>query len=118
MESKLAVAALSALAHEGRLAAFRMLVQAGRAGIAAGEMARRLGVPPNTLSTNLTVLANAGLVASRRDGRSMIYTAQYDRMSDLLVHLTRECCQGRPEVCAPLAEAVRSAACCPDPEGA
>lgn len=118
MESKLAVAALSALAHEGRLSIFRMLVQAGHEGIAAGEMARRLGVPANTLSANLTVLSNAGLVSSRRDGRSIIYTAEYDRMGDLLVYLTRDCCQGRPEVCAPLAAAVRSVACCPDHDGA
>lgn len=118
MESNAAVTALSALAHEGRLAAFRMLVQAGHDGIAAGEMARRLGVPPNTLSASLSVLANAGLVASRREGRSIIYTAAYPRMSALLVYLTQECCQGRPEICAPLVTAVRPVACCPDPEGA
>lgn len=118
MESKLAVAALSALAHEGRIAAFHMLVQAGHDGVAAGEMARRLGVPANTLAANLAVLspavlAPAGLVAARRDGRSIIYTARYDRMSRRLICLTRDCCQGRPDVCAPLADAVSRVACRP-----
>jgi DNA-binding transcriptional ArsR family regulator len=117
MEAKPAVVALSALAHEGRLAIYRMLVQAGREGIPAGEIARRQGVPPNTLSANLTVLAHAGLVDSRRDGRSIIYTAEYDRMSDLLIYLMEDCCQGRPEVCTPLAQAASRAACCPQPEG-
>lgn len=117
MELKDVVTALSALAHEGRLTVFRLLVQVGPEGLPAGEVARRLGVAPNTLSASLTVLSNAGLVSSRRDGRSIIYRAEYDRMGDLLVYLTQDCCQVRPEVCTPLAEAVRSAACCPDHEG-
>src|ERR1700729_2492411 len=118
MEMKLAVAALSALAHEGRLNVFRMLVQAGHEGIAAGEIARRLGVPPNSLSANLTVLSHAGLVQSRREGRSVIYTAAYDRMTALLGFLMEDCCQGEPAVCAPLAGIVARAACCDSrPEG-
>jgi DNA-binding transcriptional ArsR family regulator len=112
MEIKAAVAALSALAHEGRLAIFRMLVQAGPAGLAAGEIARRLAVPPNTLSANLAVLSHAGLVESKRAGRSVIYSAAYERMSGLLVYLMEDCCQGRAEVCAPLAQAASRAACC------
>jgi DNA-binding transcriptional ArsR family regulator len=71
MESTLAVTALSALAHAGRLAVFRMLVQAGSEGVPAGEIARRLGVPANTLSANLNVLSHAGLVEGRREGRSI-----------------------------------------------
>ncbi|WGF86773.1 ArsR/SmtB family transcription factor [Marinivivus vitaminiproducens] len=118
MESKLAVGALSALAHDGRLAVFRLLVQAGHDGLPAGAIARRLDVPANTLSANLTVLAHAGLVASRRDGRSIIYTARYERMSDLLVYLVADCCQGRPEVCGPLADASSRPVRCCQPERA
>lgn len=112
MESKLAVAALSALAHEGRLAVFRMLVQAGADGVPAGEIARRLGVPANTLSANLNVLSHAGLVDSRRVGRSIIYTAAYERMASLLGFLMEDCCQGSAAICAPLADIVNRAACC------
>ena len=112
MEGKLAVAALSALAHEGRLAAFRLLVQAGSDGMAAGEIAGHLGVLPNTLSANLNVLSHAGLVESRRNGRSIIYTAAYERMATLLGYLVRDCCGGSPAICAPLAVLVADAACC------
>ena len=108
---KLTVAALSALAHEGRLNVFRMLVRAGHGGVAAGEIARRLDVPPNSLSANLTVLSHAGLVESRREGRSIIYTAAYDRMTALLGFLMEDCCQGEPAVCASLAGIVSRAAC-------
>ena len=102
MESSLAAARLSALAHEGRLSIFRLLVQAGTGGLAAGEIARRLGVLPNTLSASLNVLTHAGLVRSRRQGRSIIYTAHYDHMRDLLAFLVEDCCGGAPEICAPL----------------
>lgn len=108
---KPAVASLSALAHEGRLAAFRLLVQAGAGGLAAGEIARRLEILPNTLSANLNVLSHAGLIASRRDGRSIIYTANYDNMRMLLAFLMEDCCAGSPEICAPLAAVVSQ--CCP-----
>ncbi len=114
MESKVAVASLAALAHEGRLAAFRLLVQAGEAGLAAGEIARRLEVLPNTLSASLNILSHAGLVDSRRDGRSIIYTARYDAMRDLLAFLMEDCCAGAPQICGPLA-AIASQAC--DVEG-
>ena len=111
MEFQNAVACLSALAHEGRLRVFRMLVQEGVMGLAAGEIARRLDVPPNSLSANLNVLSHAGLVRSRRQGRSIIYTAEYDRMRGLLGFLVQDCCGGSPEICSPLAEALRTAAC-------
>ncbi len=108
-----ATSALGALAHQGRLSVFRMLVQAGGEGLAAGEIARRLGTPPNTLSANLNILSHAGLVASRRAGRSIIYTADYERMGALLGFLVEDCCGGSPEICAPLALiAERAAACC------
>lgn len=118
METKAAIARLAALAHEGRLAVFRLLVKAGPGGVAAGRIARSLGVPANTLTAQLTLLAHAGLVSSRREGRSIIYAADYDRMSELLVYLMEDCCQGRPEVCVPLAEAAARGACCDRPEGA
>lgn len=101
MELNHAVPVFSALAHEGRLSALRLLVEAGPEGLAAGEMARRLGIPPNTLSASLSVLAHAGLVTSRRDGRSIIYAAQYETVSDLIAFLTDKCCGGQPELCAP-----------------
>jgi ArsR family transcriptional regulator, arsenate/arsenite/antimonite-responsive transcriptional repressor len=118
MESAIAVKRLSALAQDSRLDVFRLLVRAGRDGVPAGEIARALDIPPNTLSAQLNVLANAGLVASRREGRSIIYAAHYEAMSDLLLYLMEDCCQGRAEVCAPLAGAAARAACCDQPQGA
>lgn len=113
LETPSAVAALSALAHDGRLQVFRLLVRAGPDGLAAGEIARATGALPNTLSSNLSILAGAGLVASRREGRSIIYTAAYDRMRELLAFLMEDCCGGAPEICAPLATiAERAATCC------
>ena len=106
------VEALSALAHEGRLSVFRLLVRAGKDGLAAGEIGRKLAVLPNTLSASLNVLANAGLVVSRRDGRSIIYTADYERMSNLLGFLMEDCCNGDAAICAPLAAIAARATCC------
>lgn len=116
MESSTAIKRLSALAQESRLAVFRLLIQAGPTGVAAGEIARALEITPNTLSAQLTVLSNAGLVTSRRDGRSIIYAAGYDGMSELLVYLMEDCCRGRPEICAPLAAVASRAACCDQPQ--
>ncbi len=110
MENRVAVSALAALAHPGRLEVFRLLVCAGPDGMAAGDIARATGSLANTLSANLNILAAAGLVAARRDGRSMIYTAGYDAMRELLAFLLEDCCGGNPEICAPLA-AVASQAC-------
>jgi DNA-binding transcriptional ArsR family regulator len=112
MEPQSAVSALSALAHPGRLEIFRLLVRAGPDGMAAGDIARATGALANTLSTNLNVLSGPGLVSSRRDGRSIIYAAGYDRMRDLLAFLMEDCCGGNAEICAPLAAIVERAACC------
>jgi ArsR family transcriptional regulator, arsenate/arsenite/antimonite-responsive transcriptional repressor len=109
METTAAVAALSALAHEGRLEIFRRLVKAGDAGLAAGEIARATGVLPNTLSSNLGILSAAGLVSSRREGRSIIYQAAYPQMGALLAFLVEDCCCGAPEVCRPLARVAAKA---------
>ncbi|MBS0361417.1 MAG: helix-turn-helix transcriptional regulator [Proteobacteria bacterium] len=110
MEGAAAVGALGALAHPGRLEVFRLLVQAGPEGMAAGEIARATGSLANTLSANLNILAGAGLATSRREGRSIIYAAGYDRMRELLAFLMEDCCAGKPEICAPLA-AVASQCC-------
>src|SRR5215469_3540521 len=98
MESRSAVGALSALAHPGRLEVFRLLVRAGPDGMAAGEIARATGSLANTLSANLNVLAGAGLVSSRREGRSVVYAAGYERMRELLAFLIEDCCAGKPEI--------------------
>ncbi len=112
METTSAVWALSALAHQGRLTIFRELVKAGPEGLPAGEVSRRVGIAPNTLSASLTVLAHAGLITSTRAGRSIIYTAAFDQMVALLGFLMEDCCQGRPEVCSPLAAITERTACC------
>ena len=102
MESKTVVAALSALAQENRLDVFRLLVQAGPAGLPAGEIAERLGIAAPTLSFHLAQLKHAGLVHQRREGRSLIYATNYDGMNALMGFLTENCCGGAP--CAPAAE--------------
>jgi len=112
MEIKSAVTSLSALGHEGRLAIYRLLVTAGPAGLAAGEVARRLDMLPNTLSANFNLLGQAGLVTSRREGRSIIYSANYAAMSALLGFLMEDCCGGAPEICAPLTDILTRAAAC------
>ena len=113
MQIPTAVEALSALAHGSRLAVFRLLVRAGPDGLPAGEIAREVGALPNTLSSHLTILAHAGLIRSRREGRSILYSADYDGMRDLLGFLMEDCCAGRPEICAPLADLAEKGACCP-----
>jgi len=112
MEAAAAVAALSALAHPGRLEVFRLLVRAGPDGVPAGDIARATGSLANTLSANLGVLAGAGLVASRREGRSILYTAGYEQMGKLLAFLVEDCCCGKQEICGPLAAIAERAACC------
>lgn len=96
-----AVTALAALAQEHRLAAFRLLVQAGPDGLPAGEIAARLGLAPSSLSFHLAQLSGAGLVDQRREGRSLIYSAAYGRMDRLVSYLLENCCSGG--ACSPLA---------------
>lgn len=102
MESNNAIRALSALAQETRLAAFRMLVAAGPAGLPAGVIAERLKVPPATLSFHLQHLANAGLAEVRRAGRSMIYSADYGAMDGLVRYLMDNCCGGAADCGVPV----------------
>jgi DNA-binding transcriptional ArsR family regulator len=103
MEKSNAVAALAALAQDNRLDVYRLLVQAGPDGLPAGQVAAKLGLAPNTLTFHFDRLRAAGLVTVRRDGRSMIYAAQYDTMNGLLGYLTDNCCKGAPDTCAPAA---------------
>lgn len=114
MDADQAIPALSALAHPMRLEVFRLLVRAGDAGLAAGEIARTLNVLPNTLSANLNILSGAGLVRARRDGRQQMYSVEYGRVTALLSFLMEDCCSGRPEICGPLTTIAQSArdACC------
>lgn len=112
MEISHAVGALSALAQESRLKIFRLLVQCGRDGMAAGDIARRLGVPQNTLSFHIAILSRARLLASRKDGRSIIYSVDLEGTRDLLSFLVEDCCHGRPEICGPLMKST-AAECCP-----
>jgi ArsR family transcriptional regulator, arsenate/arsenite/antimonite-responsive transcriptional repressor len=107
MKSKQAIDALAALAQETRLGIFRLLVRQGPEGLPAGTIAERLDIPAPTLSFHLAQLSRAGLVASRREGRSILYAADYRGMNALLTYLTEDCCQGRPEICAPFACAPR-----------
>ena len=90
----------------------RLLVRAGPKGVAAGVIARELDILPNTLSANLALLHHAGLVVSRRDGRSIIYSADYARMGTLLGFLVEDCCNGDKAICASLVEIANRAACC------
>ena len=112
MNSEIAIEALSALANPGRLAVFQRLVRAGSDGLAAGEVARLLNCPATTMSTQLAILTRAGMIRSRRQGRSIIYQADYAGFSSLLAFLVKDCCDGRPEVCADLAHVVTSALAC------
>jgi ArsR family transcriptional regulator len=105
METTQAVAALAALAQEHRLAVFRLLVQAGREGMSAGQVAEAVDLAPNTLTFHFDRLRVAGLVTVRREGRSMIYAARYEAMNALVGFLTENCCGGvtksAPAGCAP-----------------
>jgi ArsR family transcriptional regulator, arsenate/arsenite/antimonite-responsive transcriptional repressor len=98
-----ALAALAALAQDNRLDVFRLLVEAGPEGMPAGSVAAALKLAPNTLTFHFDRLRDAGLVAVRRDGRSMIYTARYDTMNALLAYLTANCCRGGVDECKPAA---------------
>jgi len=111
MDMNQATRALGALSQETRLETFRLLVRAGIDGMAAGEIARTLGIRHNTMSSHLSILVNAGLVGSRRDGRSIIYSVDFDGTRDLLSFLVEDCCQGRPEVCAPVLDSVLPGCC-------
>ena len=106
--------ALSALAQTTRLDTFRLLVSREPAGVAAGELARLIDVPQNTMSTHLAILARAGLVRGERHSRSIIYRADLERFREVTLFLLKDCCGGRPDVCAPLIADLMP--CCPPGE--
>lgn len=101
MESRDAVNALSALAQEARLAVFRLLVQAGPAGLPVGDIGRTLDIPPATLSFHLSQLKQSGLVACRRDGRTLYHSADFRQMDALIAYLGENCCAKAAAACGP-----------------
>ncbi len=115
MDISSTVKSLGALAQESRLNAFRLLVRSGSDGLAAGEIARRLDIPHNTLSSHLAILVNAGLVNSHRESRSIIYNIDFDGTRALLSFLMEDCCQTRPEICAPVLDSLLPG-CCTTPD--
>lgn len=104
MELSDAVNALGSLAQNARLEVFRLLVRHEPGGLAAGEIARHLGIPANTMSAHLAVLSRAGLATSVRQGRSIIYRANIDALRDLMLFLAKDCCGGSETLCMPLVE--------------
>src|SRR5271154_5969339 len=115
MKKSIVIGALGALAQETRLDIFRLLVQKGPEGLPAGEIGARLGLPSPTLSFHLNQLRFAGLITSRRESRSIIYSANFKAMNGLLAYLTENCCGGRPELCAPAAMPNCASECAPQP---
>ncbi len=106
MDISTAIEALDALAHDTRLRVFRLLVQAGANGLSAGDIADRLDARQNTMSSHLAKLHRAGIVASQRDGRHIIYRADYDAVSGLILYLMEDCCGRSAQVCKPVAASI------------
>jgi DNA-binding transcriptional ArsR family regulator len=111
MESESAILALAALAQATRLDVFRLLAKHEPEGLAAGDIARALAVPQNTMSSHLSILTRARLISSKRRSRSIVYRADLARFQDVALFLIKDCCGGRPEICAPLIESL--APCAP-----
>jgi DNA-binding transcriptional ArsR family regulator len=109
------ILAMAALAQPTRLNAFRLLVKHEPKGLPAGELARLLEVPQNTLSSHLNLLAHARLVQSERQSRSIIYRADLTQLREMMLFLVKDCCGGRPELCAPLIADLTP--CCPPRKG-
>ena len=113
MDINEAVDAFNGLAQESRLKVFRLLLQVGSDGMAAGDIAKAVGVPKNTMSSHLAVLARANLAQARKEGRSMIYAVDLEGTRALFSFLIEDCCQGDPSVYGPLIETTL-ATCCSD----
>src|SRR3954447_9499221 len=104
MESEAVILALAALAQRPGLEVFRRRVKHEPDGLAAGEIAKALAVPQNTMSSHLSILSRAGLVSAQRFSRSIVYRADLARLRAVMLFMLRDCCDGRPEICAPLIE--------------
>ena len=118
MDADRALIAFAALSQGHRLQIIRLLVEAGPEGMAAGALGERLGAASSKMSFHLSHLERAGLIASRRDGRSIRYSIQVAALSGLIGFLLRDCCQGQPEICGPaVADLIQKAACAPAPCG-
>lgn len=115
MDESDAVEGFAALAQETRLRVFRLLLQHGPEGAPAGAIARRLGTPPNTMSTHLAILTRAGLIQARREGRQVVYRVELRGARQLIAFLVEDCCGGHPEACAPLLDAALPLASCSGP---
>ena len=111
MESEDAILALAALAQSTRLEVFRLLVKHEPEGCAAGDIARAIAVPQNTMSSHLSILSRAGLVSAQRFSRSIVYRADLANLQAVMLFMLQDCCDGRPEICAPLVESLTP--CCP-----
>jgi ArsR family transcriptional regulator, arsenate/arsenite/antimonite-responsive transcriptional repressor len=111
METESTILALAALAQSTRLEVFRLLIKHEPEGLAAGEIAKAVAVPQNTMSAHLAVLSRAGLVTARRISRSIVYRADLARFRAVMLFMLNDCCDGRPEICAPLIESLTP--CCP-----
>ncbi|GEC35851.1 ArsR family transcriptional regulator [Sinorhizobium fredii USDA 205] len=114
MDEKQTIAALAALAQSTRIQTFRLLVEREPEGVPAGELARLIGVPQNTMSAHLSTLANAGLVKGERQSRSIIYRADLERFRAVALYLLKDCCGGNASLCAPLIADLTP--CCPPKE--
>ncbi|WP_298259977.1 metalloregulator ArsR/SmtB family transcription factor [Bradyrhizobium sp.] len=108
MELKKAVVALAALAQSTRLEVFRLLIKHEPEGLAAGELARLLAIPQNTMSSHLSVLSRARLVSAERFGRSIVYRVDLESFRAVMLFMLKDCCNGRPEICTPLIEDLAS----------
>jgi len=115
MDESDAVEGLAALAQETRLRVFRLLLQHGPEGVPAGEIARQMGTPPNTMSTHLAILTRAGLIQARRESRQVFYTVELVGIRQLIAFLVEDCCGGRPGACTPLLDAALPLAACSGP---
>lgn len=111
MDENRTIAALAALAQPTRLQTFRLLVEREPTGVPAGELARIVGVPQNTMSAHLTIMSHAGLISGERHGRSILYRADLEGFRDVMLYLLEDCCGGNARLCAPLVADLIP--CCP-----
>jgi DNA-binding transcriptional ArsR family regulator len=115
MESGQAILALAAFAQSTRLEVFRLLAKHEPEGLAAGDIAKQLAVPQNTMSSHLAILSRAGLVTARRFSRSIVYRADLNAFQAVVLFMLRDCCDGRPEICAPVIKGLQPC-CVPKPK--